>query len=177
MAKVITPTKDLDQAFAYCQRLARTHYENFTVVSRFMPRRLRPAMYSVYAFCRHTDDLGDEVQDDRVALLNEWEDDVRRIVDGAPRHPILRALQRTAEEHAMPLEPFLKLIEANRMDQRIKRHPTYDDLLHYCDHSANPVGRMVLYVFGYTDEERQRLSDDTCTALQLANFWQDVRRD
>lgn len=177
MAQTAAPTTSLDEAYAYCEGLARSRYENFSVVTRFLPRRLRRAMYSVYAFCRHTDDLGDEAEGDRLALLDEWEDDLRRTVDGAPRHPILQALQRTIEEHAMPLSPFLKLVEANRMDQRIQRYPAYDDLLHYCDHSANPVGRMVLSVFGYNDEERQRLSDATCTALQLANFWQDVRRD
>jgi len=177
MVATANPTNDLAEAYAYCERLAKTHYENFTVVSWFFPKTLRLAMYSVYAFCRYTDDLGDEADGDRLALLDAWEEDLRRCYDGVPRHQVLRALQQTVQGHKVPIEPFLKLIEANRMDQQVKRHPTYADLLHYCDHSANPVGRMVLHVFGYDDPERQRLSDATCTALQLANFWQDVLRD
>ncbi len=177
MTQTVTPAAAIEEAYAYCERLAKTHYENFSVVTWFLPKRLRPPMYSVYGFCRHTDDLGDEAEGDRLALLDQWEEDLRRCESGAPEHPILKALQQTMSGRPMPIEPFLKLIEANRMDQRTKRHPTYDGLLHYCDHSANPVGRMVLSLFGYNDDERQRLSDATCTALQLANFWQDVRRD
>lgn len=178
MATVLASQTDKTvDSFVYCERLAKSHYENFTVVSWFLPKRLRPSMYAVYAFCRHTDDLGDEAAGDRLVLLNEWEQDLRRCVDGAPRHPILTALQPTLRRHQMPLEPFLRLIEANRMDQRIRRYATYEDLVHYCEHSATPVGRMVLHVFGYGDVERQRLSDATCIALQLANFWQDVARD
>ncbi|MSQ24724.1 MAG: squalene synthase HpnC [Dehalococcoidia bacterium] len=174
-AAIAPPT--LAGAYASCERMARSHYENFTVVSWFLPKRLRPSMYAVYGFCRHTDDLGDEAPGDRLALLDSWERDFRRCTSATPEHPILIALQDTMRRHAMPAEPFLKLIEANRMDQRNSRYATYADVLHYCEHSANPVGRMVLSVFGYHDAERQRLSDATCTALQLANFWQDVRRD
>ena len=177
MTTALTSAADIQEAYAYCERLAKTHYENFSVVTWFLPKRLRPPMYSIYGFCRHTDDLGDEAEGDRLALLDRWEEDLRRCESGSPEHPILKALQQTMRERPMPLDPFLKLIEANRMDQRIKRHSTYADLLHYCDHSANPVGRMVLYLFGYDDDERQRLSDATCTALQQANFWQDIRRD
>ncbi len=165
------------ESFAYCERLAASHYENFTVVSWLFPKALRDSMYSIYAFCRETDDLGDEAQGDRIALLDEWEGDLLRCFRGTPGHPVMTALQQTVRRHAIPMEPFLKLIEANRMDQRVLRHSTYGDLVHYCDHSANPVGHMVLHVFGYDDAERQALSDATCTALQLANFWQDVRRD
>jgi len=175
---VLSPRRpSVQDAFAHCERLARSHYENFTVVSWFLPRTLRPSLYSIYAFCRQTDDLGDEAEGDRLALLDAWEKDLLRCYRGEPEAPTLLALQRTIQRHEIPAEPFVKLIEANRMDQRQKRYPTYGDLLRYCDHSANPVGRMVLHVFGYRDEERQRLSDATCTALQLANFWQDVRRD
>lgn len=167
----------LAEAYARCEGMTRSHYENFTVGSWFLPQRLRRSMYAVYGFCRHTDDLGDEAPGDRLALLDAWERDFRRCMNGTPEHPILIALQDTMRRHDMPAEHFLKLIEANRMDQRNTRYPTYADVLHYCEHSANPVGRMVLSVFGYNDAERQRLSDATCTALQLANFWQDVGRD
>ena len=167
----------LTEAFSYCERLAKSHYENFTVVSWFFPKRLRPYMYAVYAFCRHTDDIGDEAAGDRLALLDAWEADLRRCIGGEPEHQILRALQNTMREREIPLEPFLRLIEASRMDQRQKRYETYSDLLRYCQHSATPVGRMVLHVFGYRDETRQRLSDATCIALQFANFWQDINRD
>lgn len=173
----ITNRPSIEEAFAHCQRLAKGHYENFTVVSWFFPKALRPSMYAIYGFCRATDDLGDEAEGDRPALLDEWERDLRRCYGGSPEHPVMIALQAAIRRHHMPIEPFLKLIEANRMDQRVKRHPTYQDVLHYCEHSANPVGHMVLSVFGYRDAERRRLSDATCTALQLANFWQDVRRD
>ncbi len=171
-----------ERAFADCQRLATTHYENFTVISWFLPRRLRPHFSSVYAFCRHTDDLGDEgatTPAARLAALDAWEADLRRcfIAGKSPEHPYLMALQETIRRFDLPAEPFLRLIEANRMDQRANRYPTYADLLRYCEHSANPVGRLVLMLYGYRDNERQRLSDAICTALQLTNFWQDVARD
>ncbi len=167
----------LAESYAYCADLARSHYENFTVISRFTPRQHRPALEAVYAFCRHTDDLGDEAEGDRLALLDEWEAELDRAYAGEPTHPIMVALQDTIRRAAIPEEPFRKLIEANRMDQGSGRFETYADVLHYCDHSANPVGRMVLYVLGKATEENMRLSDATCTALQLANFWQDVARD
>ncbi|MBI4308367.1 MAG: squalene synthase HpnC, partial [Chloroflexi bacterium] len=167
----------LEQAYIVCERLARSHYENFNVVTGLLPRSLRRPMFAVYAFCRATDDLGDEAPGDRLALLQAWEEDLRRCYGDTPRHPYLIALQDTVRTYDIPIKPFLKLIEANRMDQRVHRYRTYADLLHYCEHSANPVGRMVLYVFGHRDVECQRLSDCTCTALQLANFWQGVRQD
>ncbi len=167
----------LAEAFVHCRRLARNHYENFTVVSWLLPRDLRPHMYAVYAYCRGVDDLGDEAEGDRLALLEDWEGELRRCYDGSPRHAAFVALRETVRRFDIPQEPFLRLIEANRMDQRVSRYRTYDELLGYCENSANPVGRLVLYLFGYRDEERQRLSDATCTALQLTNFWQDVRRD
>ncbi|MDE2885047.1 MAG: squalene synthase HpnC [Chloroflexota bacterium] len=192
-ATVQPPT--LAESYAYCADLARSHYENFTVISRFTPRKHRPALEAVYAFCRHTDDLGDEAEGDRLALLDEWEAELDRAltptssageapalsqgerVPEGPTHPIMVALQDTIRRARIPDEPFRKLIEANRMDQGSGRFETYADVLHYCDHSANPVGRMVLYVLGEAAEENVRLSDATCTALQLANFWQDVARD
>ena len=164
----------LAESYAYCADLARSHYENFTVVSRFTPREHRPALEAVYAFCRHTDDLGDEAEGNRLALLDEWETELGR---GDSAHPIIVALQDTIRRSQIPGELFRKLIEANRMDQGTGRFEAYADVLHYCDHSANPVGRMVLHVLGEASEENVRLSDATCTALQLANFWQDVARD
>jgi|SRR5579859_4147072 len=171
-----------EQAFADCQRLATTHYENFSVLSWFLPRALRPHFSSVYAFCRHTDDLGDEgatTPDERLALLDDWETDLRRCFtpDGQPDHLYLIALRETIRRFDLPDEPFLRLIEANRMDQRANRYGAYADLRRYCEHSANPVGRLVLMLYGYREAERQRHSDAICTALQLTNFWQDVARD
>jgi squalene synthase HpnC len=171
-----------ERAFVDCQRLATTHYENFSVLSWFLPRALRPHFSSVYAFCRHTDDLGDEgiySPAERLERLDAWEADLLRcFADGPPpEHPYLIALRETIQQFDLPSEPFLRLIEANRMDQRVSRYPTYADLLRYCEHSANPVGRLVLMLYGYRDDERQRLSDAICTALQLTNFWQDVASD
>ena len=166
-----------EEAYDYCRTLARSHYENFTVASWFLPGSKRRHVYAVYAFCRFVDDLGDEAQGDRLALLDRWEEELRACYDGTPAHPIAVALADTIRRFNIPIEPLLKLIEANRIDQRTHRHRTYDDLLFYCDHSANPVGRLFLYLFGYDDKEQQRLADATCTALQLTNFWQDVRRD
>lgn len=178
MAATLPP----EAAFAECERLATTHYENFSVLSWFLPRDLRPHFSSVYAFCRHTDDLGDEgatTSEERMALLDQWERDLRRCYapGETPEHPYLVALHETIRRFDLPPEPFLALIKANRMDQLVRRYPTYTDLLHYCEHSANPVGRLVLMLYGYRDEERQRRSDAICTALQLTNFWQDIARD
>lgn len=177
LAEELAGTATPAQAYAYCRKVALGHYENFSVVSWLLPRTLRPHMYAVYAYCRGVDDLGDEAEGDRLTLLDEWEADLRRCYDGTPRDIRLIALQKTIRKFDMPIDPFLRLIEANRRDQIITRYRTFDDLLEYCTYSANPVGHMVLYVFGYRDSERQRLSDATCTALQLANFWQDVSVD
>lgn len=165
------------EAFVYCQRLALNHYENFTVASWLLPRTLRRHVYAVYAFCRYVDDLGDEASGDRLRLLDDWQAELERCYHSTPRHPILVALRETIRRFAIPPQPFLKLIEANRMDQRISRYRTFAELLHYCDHSANPVGHLFLYLFGYADAERQGLADATCTALQLTNFWQDIAVD
>ena len=167
----------VEGAYALCEKLARTHYENFTVGSWFIPKDQRKHLYAIYAFCRFVDDLGDEFQGDRVQALQFWEEQTRQCYGGTPTHPYMTALQETISTFEIPEEPFLKLIQANRMDQVNSRYQTYDDLDYYCQHSANPVGHLVLYVCGYRDSDRQRLSDYTCTALQLANFWQDVARD
>jgi len=167
----------VEEAFAYCRRLAESHYENFTTVSWVLPREVRRHLYPIYAFCRGVDDLGDEADGDRIALLSEWETELRRCYSGDPQLPTFVALKETIARFSIPPEPFLRLIEANRIDQRTTRYESYADLLHYCEHSANPVGHLVLYVFGYPDEHRHTLADATCTALQLVNFWQDVSID
>jgi len=177
IAEGLTQPPSLAEAYAHCRRLATRHHENFTVASWLLPRAFRPHMYAVYAYCRGVDALGDEAAGDRLALLDAWEAELRCCYGGAARQPAFLALQDTIRRFDIPPAPFLRLIEANRADQRINRYPTYADLLAYCENSANPVGHLVLYLFGYRDAERQRLSDATCTALQLANFWQDVRRD
>jgi squalene synthase HpnC len=138
---------------------------------------MRQHIYNLYSYARTVDDLGDEALGDRLHLLDDWEQDLDRCFGGQPQHPVMVALQETIRTFDIPKEPFWKLIQANLLDQKNKRYETYQDLLSYCDHSANPCGQLVLYVFGYRDEERQKLSDYTCTALQLANFWQDVVRD
>ncbi len=166
-----------ESAFRACEALARSHYENFSVGTRLIPKGVRRHLYAVYAFCRGVDDLGDEASGDRMALLDEWERQLRLCYEGMPSHVYFAALRETIREFDIPAEPFLKLIEANRRDQTVKRHPDYAELLDYCDHSANPVGRIALYVFGHREPELHALSDYTCTALQLTNFWQDAARD
>lgn len=169
----------LDPAEAI-ERVARSHDENFPVAFRFVSREERADLRAIYAFCRITDDLGDEGPADpgvRLAILDAWEADVRRAWGGAPSDPHLRALATAVERRELDLGLFLGLIEANRMDQRRNRWETFEGLRGYCNHSATPVGRMVLQVFGYTDRWRTSMSDATCMGLQLINFWQDIRRD
>jgi len=166
-------------AQAYTRWLATHHYENFNVVSWLLPRELHQHFYNVYAYCRWADDLGDEVPDTgrALALLDEWEDELARCYAGTPRHPVFVALQPTIEACRIPAAPFADLLKAFRQDQTVKRYADWNGVLGYCRYSANPVGHLVLYLCGHRDAERQRLSDFTCTALQLANFWQDVNRD
>jgi squalene synthase HpnC len=168
-----------DAAREYCRRLARSHYENFSVASWFLPARLRQHFFNVYAYCRISDDLGDEVGDTAASLqlLDEWEGELNACYDGHPRHPVFVALAETVRMFEIPKQEFADLLTAFRQDQTITRYETFGDLLGYCRYSANPVGHLVLYLCGYKDDERQRLSDYTCTALQLANFWQDVSAD
>lgn len=166
-----------EDSFSLCEDLAKSHYENFSVVTWALPRDRRKHFYSIYAFCRSVDDLGDEHKGDRISALDHWAEDLERCYTGTPNSPYLLALQETIRVFDIPRDPFLKIIEANRMDQRVTRYATYKDVEFYCQHSANPVGHLVLYVSGYRDDERQSLSDFTCTALQLTNFWQDVVRD
>ena len=195
----------LQEAQEYCARLAHSHYENFSVVTWFLPKHLHQHFYNVYAYCRISDDLGDEVgnAEQSLALLDAWESelnatylslvepplkDIRQEVGklepsvprrnpAGPRHPVFIALRETIRECDIPREPFADLLTAFRQDQTVGRYATFDDVLRYCHYSANPVGHLVLYLCGYRDDERQKLSDFTCTALQLANFWQDVAVD
>lgn len=169
----------LDEARAYCAGLARTHYENFSVASWFLPRHLRQHFFNVYAYCRISDDLGDEVGDASaaIALLDQWQAELDACYEGTPKHPVFVALAETVRQFDIPKHEFSDLLIAFRQDQTITRFETFNDVLGYCHYSANPVGHLVLYVCGYRDRERQELSDFTCTALQLANFWQDVTRD
>src|SRR3954463_2108082 len=169
----------LDDAYAYCERLARGHYENFSVATWFLPKRLRQHFYNVYAYCRISDDLGDETGDTAISLqlLDQWESELNACYNGSPKHPVFVALAGTVREFNIPKQTFLNLLTAFRQDQRITRYETFEDVLGYCRNSANPVGHLVLYLCGYRDPERQKLSDATCTALQLANFWQDVTID
>jgi squalene synthase HpnC len=169
----------LPEAYSYCERLARSHYENFSVATWFLPKRLRQHFFNVYAYCRISDDLGDETGNPAASLqlLDEWESELNACYQGAPRHPVFVALSGTVCEFDIPKHEFGDLLTAFRQDQTVTRYETFDDLLGYCKNSANPVGHLVLYLCGYRDGERRQLSDYTCTALQLANFWQDVTPD
>lgn len=169
----------LEKARAYCWRLAHSHYENFSVATWFLPKRLRQHFCNVYAYCRISDDLGDEVGDPATSLrlLEEWQTELNACYAGNPRHPVFVALAETVTVFDIPQTPFSDLLTAFRQDQTVTRFPTFKELVRYCHYSANPVGHLVLYMCGYRDAERQQLSDFTCTALQLANFWQDVTVD
>jgi squalene synthase HpnC len=167
------------EALEYCARLTAGHYENFSVVTWLTPRPLRPAMQSIYAYCRWSDDLGDEVGDPArsKALLGWWRGQLHAMYRGEARHPVMIALRETVAEFAIPIAPFEALISAFEQDQVVNEYETYAQLLDYCSRSANPVGHLVLYVARSYDEGNARLADATCTGLQLANFWQDVARD
>ncbi len=169
----------LEEARAYCRRLATTHYENFHVASWFLPERLRPHFYSIYAYCRIADDLGDEVgnREQSLALLDLWGRELDACYQGQARHPVFVALAETIRACDIPQQPFADLLVAFRQDQNVARYASMDDVLEYCRYSANPVGRLVLYACGYQAPEMFLLSDFTCTALQLANFWQDISSD
>ncbi|MBV9181667.1 MAG: squalene synthase HpnC [Acidobacteria bacterium] len=174
-----TQAPSVQQAYAYCRRLARRHYENFSVATWFLPKPLQQHFFNVYAYCRISDDLGDETGDREasLALLDEWEDELNACYEGRSRHPVFVALATSIRQFDIPKETLANLLRAFRQDQSVTRYPGFEALLEYCRYSANPVGHLVLYLCGYRDRERQELSDFTCTALQLANFWQDVSVD
>jgi squalene synthase HpnC/squalene synthase HpnD len=178
-AKVPPPGCSAEEAQQYTRWLATHHYENFNVVSWLLPKELHQHFYNVYAYCRWADDLGDEIPDTAraIELLDWWEGELDACYDGQPQHAVFVALRETVVAKDIPKQPFADLLKAFRQDQTVKRYPNWDAVLDYCVYSANPVGRLVMYLCGYRDEDRQRLSDATCTALQLANFWQDVSRD
>jgi squalene synthase HpnC len=171
----------LAQARAWCRQLASSHYENFHVATFFLPRKVRPHFESIYAYCRVADDLGDEVPDPAVALrlLDAWGSMLDECYDTPERsmHPVFVALYETIRECGVPRQLFADLLHAFRMDQVKTTYETWDELLVYSHYSANPVGRLVLWVCGYNVESIALLSDKVCTALQLANFWQDVVED
>jgi squalene synthase HpnC len=174
------PPHSIEEAFDYCGRITRAHYENFPVASILVPKDLRPFVYSIYAFARTADDFSDEgarSPEERLRLLDDWEHQLDECYQGRATHPVFVALGETVAQKSIPREPLASLIHAFRMDVTTNRFATYDDLLSYCDHSANPVGQLVLYVFDCASPDNIRLSDDICTGLQLANFWQDLSVD
>lgn len=169
----------LAQARAYCASVTRRHYENFSVVSFLLPRRLIPHFNAIYAYCRWSDDLADETSggEETLKLLDAWRQQLLACYNGEPHHPVLIAVRESIRRFSIPPDPFLNLLVAFSQDQVIKRYATFEQLLGYCANSANPVGHLVLYLFECFDERRARLADEVCTGLQLANFWQDVSRD
>ena len=168
-----------EASLEYCARLTAVHYENFSVVTWLTPHEHRPAFRSIYAFCRWSDDLADEVGDPQRSreLLSWWRDELRAMYRGQTSHPVMIALAETIERYGIPIEPFERLISAFEQDQEVTEYETFEQLLDYCERSANPVGQLVLHVAGAFVPENVRLADSICTGLQLANFWQDVARD
>lgn len=174
-----TPVR-LSQARAYCAHVARSHYENFAVASIFLPGRLIRHFHAVYAYCRWSDDLADETGGgpEAIALIGWWRRELLSCYDGGtPCHPVTIALRETILRFSIPPQPLLDLLIAFEQDQHVKCYETFEQLLGYCRNSANPVGRLVLYLFECFDAERATMADEVCTGLQLANFWQDVARD
>jgi squalene synthase HpnC len=169
----------LERAFAYCERMARGHYENFPVASRFVPPKLRPYVWAIYAFARSADDFADEARyaGRRSEALAYWEEQLHRCYHGEAEHPVFIALRETVDQREIPIQPLQALLTAFNMDLSVNRYATFEQLQTYCAHSAHPVGRLVLYIFDYRDPALHNYSDDLCTALQLTNFWQDVGVD
>lgn len=170
----------IDQAFDYCAAITNSHYENFPVASLFLPEDKRPYIQAIYAFSRTADDFADELtrpEADRLADLDNWDDQLQRCYAGEASHPVFIALAETVRSMNIPIDPLRNLLVAFRRDVTQRRYETFEELLNYCTYSANPVGRLLLMVFGHRDEQLFILSDRICTALQLANFWQDISVD
>lgn len=178
----LTSPPSLAEAQAYCRRLSRSHYENFVVVGLFTPPALRTAFEAIYGYCRWADDLGDETGDTAISnqLLDWWLVQLDEIYDQnapPPRHPVFIALKPVVTQFHIPQKPFRDLVSAFQQDQRVTRYDSFDQLVNYCERSANPVGELVLRLFDAACDENLAMSNQICTALQLANFWQDVSRD
>jgi squalene synthase HpnC len=171
----------VEEAFQYCERLARAHYENFPVGSLLIPKRLRKHFYSIYAFARTADDFADEGRDhtaeQRLGQLSSWREQLHMAYDGEASHPVFIALRETGSLFDLPISLFDDLLSAFSQDVVTQRYESFDQLLDYCRRSANPIGRLILLLFGYGEAEMHERSDDICTGLQLANHWQDVAVD
>jgi squalene synthase HpnC len=180
LKKVARRTWTVSQAFQFCERLARDHYENFPVASLMVPKEKRPHVYAIYSFARIADDYADEpglTLAERVDSLAEWEEQLVDAYRGHAHHPVFVALRETVDRFEIPIELFQKLLKAFRSDVTTHRYESFDDVLEYCENSANPIGRLMLLLFNYRSESTMELSDSICTALQLTNFWQDVGVD
>jgi hydroxysqualene synthase len=170
----------LDEAYKYCADITERHYENFPVASLFLPAEKRPFVQTIYAFSRVADDFADEGQLDpvsRLELLSNWENQLKLCYQGEVKHPVFIALADTVSKLSIPIQFFIDLLTAYRLDVTKKRYENFDEVLQYCKYSANPVGRLVLLIFGYQDEGYFKYSDYICTALQLTNFYQDIAID
>ncbi|HEY4613474.1 MAG TPA: squalene synthase HpnC [Bacteroidota bacterium] len=170
----------VDDAFEYCEQLTRSHYENFPVASFFLPRDKRKYVAAIYAFARTADDFADEpgmTPAERIEAINDWDEQLLLSRNVSPRHPVFIALSKTIERFEIPVELLRNLLQAFRSDVTTNRYETFEQVLQYCQYSANPVGRLVLLLFNYRSEELMAYSDSICTALQLANFWQDLSVD
>ena len=169
-----------EDGFRYCETIARTHYENFPVASRFVPKEIRKYVWTIYAFARIADDYADEpgfTLAERMDNLNRWERHLDECYNSNPTHRVFAALAETVERFQIPFELFQNLLTAFRTDVTVKRYDTYEDVLAYCRNSANPIGRILLLLLNYRSEAMMQLSDSICTALQLTNFLQDVSVD
>lgn len=182
IADTVIPQRSysVSEAFEFCAKITEAHYENFPVASLFLPEEKRPYIQAIYAFSRTADDFADEFDKspvERLELLDDWEAKLRRCFEGDSDHPVFVALDETRQRLNLPIDLFTDLLKAFKQDVTKRRYASFDELLEYCRCSANPVGRLVLLVFGYRDEKLHVLSDHICTALQLANFWQDIGID